>query len=366
MKDVAGHLNILYGVFYYIFSTIKLIIEDDGMNPAMGLAKVRKLLMEDGIHVLTGVFLGSVNGAVAPYANEQKVIYLPMASSPTELAYKKNMPYFFRLNAAGTQMTHPFGDWAYKKLGVRQVVTLGIDYTYGYDNVSSFQRTFEEAGGKVIQKIWVPMNVMDFAPYISQINRDADGIFVLVTGTNSLRFAKLFGESGLKEKMKVLGGPPLTAESVLRSMGDEVLGYYGISNWSTALKTPEAERFTQEYRKRFGFAPSNFGESGYCLTMFLLEAIRNANGNVEDKAKFAEVLKRTKVAKSPRGPIEVDEFNCALLNAYVRKVERVGGELQNTVIDTIPMVSQFWKYNPDVFVKEPIYSRDYPPCRYCK
>jgi branched-chain amino acid transport system substrate-binding protein len=57
---------------------IKLIIEDDGMKPPMGLAKARKLIMEDGVHALTGVLLGSVNGAVAPYTNEQKV---PLVSS---------------------------------------------------------------------------------------------------------------------------------------------------------------------------------------------------------------------------------------------------------------------------------------------
>ena len=344
---------------------IKLIIEDDGMNPAMGLAKVRKLLMEDNIDVLEGILLGSVNGAVAPYTNEQKVIYLPMAASPTALGYKKNMPYFFRLNPSGTQLTHPFGDWVYKNLGVREVVTLAMDYTAGYDAVSSFQRTFEEAGGKVIQKMWVPMNVMDFAPYISRINRDADGIFVSVTGTNTLRFAKLFEESGLKEKMKVLGGSTVTHENLLSSMGDEVLGYYSVSWWSAALETPEAQRFVKEYRKRFGFVPA-YGSSGYAATMWLLEGIRNAKGNVEDKAKFAQVLENTRLAKSPRGPIEVDDYHSVVLNAYIRKVERVGGELQNTIIDTIPNVTQFWKYNPDEFLKEPLYSRDYPPCRYCK
>jgi branched-chain amino acid transport system substrate-binding protein len=345
---------------------IKLIIEDDGMKPPMGLAKARKLIMEDGVHALTGVLLGSVNGAVAPYTNEQKVPLLTMASSPTELTYKKDMPYFFRLVAAGTQLSHPFGDWVYKKVEVRQVVTLSLDYTYGHDSVSAFQRTFEEAGGRVIQKIWIPMNVLDFAPYISQINRTADGIFLVITGSNALRFSKQFEEAGLKGKMKALCGPSVTAESLLHSMGDEVLGYCSVSNWSAALQTSEAQRFVKEFRKRFGNTPSLYAESGYSSTMWLLEAIRAAKGNVEDKAKFVEVLKNTKVNKSPRGPIEVDEFNCAVLNAYVTKVERVGGELQNTVIDTIPMVNQFWKYNPDVFRKETLYSRDYPPCRYCK
>ncbi|MBW1945580.1 MAG: ABC transporter substrate-binding protein, partial [Deltaproteobacteria bacterium] len=50
-------------------------------------------------------------------------------------------------------------------------------------------------------------------------------------------------------------------------------------------------------------------------------------------------------------------------NIYIRKVERVGGELQNTVIHTYPKVSQFWTYDVDQYLKTPLYSRDYPPLK---
>jgi branched-chain amino acid transport system substrate-binding protein len=46
-------------------------------------------------------------------------------------------------------------------------------------------------------------------------------------------------------------------------------------------------------------------------------------------------------------------------------VERVGGKLQNTVVATFPSVSQFWKYNPEEYLKTPLYTRDYPPCKAC-
>jgi branched-chain amino acid transport system substrate-binding protein len=61
----------------------------------------------------------------------------------------------------------------------------------------------------------------------------------------------------------------------------------------------------------------------------------------------------------------VDEFGNPVENIYIRKVQRVGGELQNKVIYTYPKVSQFWKYDPQEFLKQPPYSKDYPPCKYC-
>jgi len=50
---------------------------------------------------------------------------------------------------------------------------------------------------------------------------------------------------------------------------------------------------------------------------------------------------------------------------YVRKVERVEGKLQNTVIATFPGVGQFWKYSAEEYMKQPLYTRDYPPCKHC-
>jgi len=53
----------------------------------------------------------------------------------------------------------------------------------------------------------------------------------------------------------------------------------------------------------------------------------------------------------------MDDYGSPLENVYIRKVERVNGELQNTVIQTVPKVSQFWKYNPAEYLRQPLYSR---------
>jgi hypothetical protein len=31
-----------------------------------------------------------------------------------------------------------------------------------------------------------------------------------------------------------------------------------------------------------------------------------------------------------------------------------------------PNVSQFWTYGKDAFLKQPVYSRDFSPCRFCE
>jgi branched-chain amino acid transport system substrate-binding protein len=75
---------------------------------------------------------------------------------------------------------------------------------------------------------------------------------------------------------------------------------------------------------------------------------------------------------APRGPVSFDEMRNPVQNIYIRKVERRKmfgydkAELWNTVIKTYPNVSQFWKYDKAAFLKQPVYSRDYPQCKFCE
>ena len=75
----------------------------------------------------------------------------------------------------------------------------------------------------------------------------------------------------------------------------------------------------------------------------------------DSRSRFVAV--KVKVVDVPRGPVASDEYGNPIENVYIRKVERVNGELQNTVIQTFPNVSQFWKYNPADYLKQPLYSR---------
>jgi len=84
----------------------------------------------------------------------------------------------------------------------------------------------------------------------------------------------------------------------------------------------------------------------------------------EERERFlAAIRKASETVEDPRGPIKLDESGNPTQNVYILKVERVDGKLTNTVVHTYPMVSQFWTYKSDDFLKLPAYGRDYPPAR---
>jgi branched-chain amino acid transport system substrate-binding protein len=149
-------------------------------------------------------------------------------------------------------------------------------------------------------------------------------------------------------------------------MGDEAIGTVTPLIYSAALDTPGNRKFVKDYRAKFGKVPSYFSESNYTSARWIHDAVKALNGNVEDREALLAALRKVEIADAVRGPVKFDAAGNPIQNVYIRKVERnKDGELQNTVIVTIPNVSQFWKYGPDEFLKQPVYSRDFPACKAC-
>jgi len=342
---------------------IKLISEDTEAKPAVALTKVRKLVEKDGVHVLIGGLMASTGYALMPYVDAKKIpaMYVIMASD--DLTQRKRGKYMVRTGWSSSQPSHPFGVYAAKELGLRKVVTIGYDYAFGWEVVGGFQRTFEDAGGRIIQKLWTPVGTMDYGPFLGRISKDADAVFALFFGGGALQFVKQYKDYGLKDKMTLLGGGTTTDESVLPSMGDEAVGTITTLHYSGALDTPENKKFTKAFKEFAGKAASYYGEGPYTGGKWIIEAAKKIKGDVEDSEKFLNALKTLKLTGAPRGPYELDKFGNPVQNIYIRKVERVGGELQNTVIKTYPKVSQFWTYDVDWYLKQPLYARDYPPLK---
>ena len=76
-----------------------------------------------------------------------------------------------------------------------------------------------------------------------------------------------------------------------------------------------------------------------------------------------KALHEAKLPDTLRGPVSFDEFGNVVGNIYIRKVEKKDGKYVNAVVKTYPNVSQFWTYDKEEFLKNPVYSRDYPPAK---
>ncbi|HEY2994205.1 MAG TPA: ABC transporter substrate-binding protein [Methylomirabilota bacterium] len=345
---------------------VELIVEDSQGRPDVALSKLRKVVEHDQVHLVAGVLFGHLGYALAPKIEEYRVPGLITVAASDDLTQRLKYRWVVRTGWTSSQPSHPFGEYAAKTLRYKRVAVVASDYAFAWEVVGGFQKTFEESGGQIVQKLWVPLGAMDLSPYIARLRRDTDAVFTMVAGASTIQFFKQYQDAGLTGKIPLIGGGPAVDEALLPQMGDEALGVVTPLIYSAALDTPANRKFVKEYRAKFGKVPSYFSETNYTSGRWINEAVRSIGGKVEDREAFLAALRKVEIADAIRGPVKLDAHGNPIQNIYIRKVERnKDGELQNTVIVTIPSVSQFWKYDPDEFLKQPLYTRDVPPCRAC-
>jgi branched-chain amino acid transport system substrate-binding protein len=285
-------------------------------------------------------------------------------TTPDDLTKRKPTKWIIRTTFSASQPMHALGDYAARHLTYRKVAAVAMDNGYGYETIGGFQRVFEEQGGQVVQKLWVPLNVLDFAPFLSQVRRDVDAVVAVFAGAQTVQFTRQYAQAGLKARLPLLGAGVLADEFALGAIGDDALGTVTALSWAPTLTTPANQAFMTLAESKLKRQPDSFHAFMYSAGRWICRAAAAVGGQVEDHERFLSALRAASEAVAdPRGPIKLDEYGNPTQNVYVRKVEKVDGKLQNVVVHTYPMVSQFWTYRPDQFLKSPAYDRGYPPVR---
>ena len=150
----------------------------------------------------------------------------------------------------------------------------------------------------------------------------------------------------------------------LESIQDEALNVISSGWYAETINNPNNQKFAQGLAKEFKQAPGYYSVGAYGAALMLEQALKGVKGQIEDKKSFMAALRNVQVDNDPRGKITLDALGNPIMNVYIRKVERQGGRLTNTVIKTYPGVSQFWTYKTAEFLSNPVYSRDYPVSNY--
>ena len=275
-KDMLEGLKMAFEQMNYEVAgrKIELIEEDDEGNPATAQAKYRKLVAQDHIHVLTGVLLSNIGYALVPNIERDRLPSLYL-TTPDELTKRRPAKYLLRSNFAASQPMHALGDYAAKTLKYRRVAAIAMDNNFGHEGIGGFQRVFEDAGGRVVQRTWVPLNAMDFAPYLTQVPRDVDAVVQVFVAGQAVRFAKQYGEA-LGGRVPLIGTGVFTDQSALSGMGDEVIGHIGTMIWAPTLDNAANRTFMKIAEAKLKRTPSYFHAVMYSSGRWIVELDRPA------------------------------------------------------------------------------------------
>lgn len=349
--------NILAGIPVEVFTV------DTGGAPAVALTKMQELVERNQISCLIGPLSTQEALALDDVIRQTKTPTVSVAAAD-DMTQRRANPWFVRVTATSSQCSHVMGDYAAKDLKYKRAVTIADDIAYGHEQNAGFQQVFEADGGKVVQKLWPPLAVPDYGTYIAQLKTNVDCVFAAFAGSNGFRFFRQFNEYGLKGKVPLLGGMTAFDEALLQQMGDDAIGLLSVNYYSAELDNPANKKFVEAMRRDYKVDPGYYGAATYTAAAVLEAALKTVGPKgMDDKEALMKALRTNKVEDTCRGPVSFDAYGNVVGNVYIRKVEKKGGRLVNSVIKTYENVSQFWNYGPEAFLKNPVYSRDYPPAK---
>ncbi len=315
---------------------VELIVKDDTSAPDVTKRIAQELVVNDKVNVLAGFGLTPLALATAPIATQSKTPMVVMAAATSSITQAS--PYVVRTSFALPQAAVALADWVPNN-GIKKVVTLVSDYGPGIDAEKFFKERLTFNGGQVVETLRVPMRNPDFAPFLQKV-RDLkpDALYVFVPSGAGAALMKQFAERGMdKAGIKLIGTGDITDDDILNSMGDVANGVVTSHHYSASHNSPLNKKFVAAFEKaNAGMRPNFMAVGGYDGMRVIYEAAKTTKGGSGDALLNAM---KGQLFESPRGPMFIDaQTRDVVHNIYIRKVEKVGGQLYNQEFSTIPDV----------------------------
>jgi branched-chain amino acid transport system substrate-binding protein len=325
--------------------TIKIIKRDD-KNPSGADSKVavQELLTQENVDALIGWIYSPNAFASAPVVSAGKKLSIITNAGTAHITLTS--PYWVRTSFSMWHSGYPLGEAAAKQLGAKTAVIGYSDFPPGRDERDAFKRSFEAAGGKVVDEIPMggPAQVPDFTPFFQRAkDKKPDVFFVFIpAGDHASAVVKTYGALGMKEAgIKLIGPGDITQDTKLQAMGDAAIGLITMHHYNADLDNPQNKRLLASWHKDYGpnSTPDFMAIGAYDGMAAIVGAIQATKGKIGDGDAALNALKGWKY-DSPRGPISIDPATRDIvMNEYlVEVVKGTDGKLRQKLLTTIPNV----------------------------
>jgi branched-chain amino acid transport system substrate-binding protein len=318
-----------------------VLLKRDDTGPVPDVAKrlAQELVTRDKVNFLAG-FVFTPNALAAAEVSVEAKVPMVIMNAATSIITTKS-PYIVRVSFTLPQVTVPLAHWAAAH-GIKQVYMMTSDYGPGHDAAAAFEKAFTAAGGQIVGKVSMPLMSPDFAAYVQKVaDAKPQAVFLFVpAGQQPTALMKTFAEQGLtRSGLKILATGDVTDDAVLQSMGDAALGAITSHHYSYVHDSPENNAFVRAYVAAFrDIRPAFNAVGGYDGMAAIYQALAAVKGDVSDPDKVMAAFKGMTI-DSPRGPITIDPATRDVVQTvYIRRVEKVNGEIVNVEFDNVPNV----------------------------
>jgi branched-chain amino acid transport system substrate-binding protein len=313
---------------------IVLVVKDDGTSPEVAKRLAQELIVNDKVEII-GAGITPTALTIAPLVTEARIPTVVMVSGASVTVDRS--PYMVRTSFTLGQSSAVIADWAVQN-GAKKIVTIVNDWAPGLESEGAFKDRALKGGLQIVESMRVPLANPDFAPFLQRA-RDLgpDTMFVYVPGNQAGVFAKQFVERGMdKSGIRLIGPGDLTDDDELPGMTDAMLGIITAHHYSALHDSALNKTYVRDFEAAYGKRPNFVSLGGYDGMHLIYEALKKTGGKTGD-AMLAAM--KGMAWESPRGAMSVDpQTRDVVHDEYIRKVERVDGQLYNVELSKVAAV----------------------------
>jgi branched-chain amino acid transport system substrate-binding protein len=336
---------------------VDFVSADTGGDPSVALDKAREFIEINHVDFIFGPLVTFELLTISDYVAQHKTPMMSLAGADA-ITQRRPNPYFVRATASSSQAMHPMGHYAATEMKLKRVATICEDFFFCYEQMGGFQQVFQDNGGQVVKKLWTPLITLDDTPYIKRIS-DVDGVCQGFTGSNPLKFMKQYSDSGLN--LPVCGGETAGDDSLLTQFGDDAIGLITASPYTIDFDSDANSKFKALMSKDYNVTPGFYAAGLYVTGMVVEAAMMALHGDLSNKEATIEALRAVRLGDTPRGPLYFDDHGNVVGNVFIRRIEKAGGKLTSVTLKTYENIGQFWPYKEQEYLRQPAYSREWPP-----
>lgn len=336
-QDIDDGFTLGLDTFGKDVATFEIVREDDETKPPVGLAKTKKLVLQDEVDVLTGIVSSGVLGAIRDVVDGAGVPLIVSNAGNDEATGEACSPFITRVSFSNHQVNAPMGQYLVDQ-GIKKVFTIAPDYAAGRQMIDTFTEAFTAAGGEVVGQEWPAFQkTQDFGPYLANAKASgADAVYVFFAGGEAISFVKQYDSFGLKAEMPLYGSGFLTSSLYVNAQGPAAEGVIAALHYVPTLDNPENAAFVAAFKEKTGRIPSEYAVHGYDAARALVEAVKSG---ATDRASIAAALPKVAFT-GPRGELRIDPATNNIVQP-IHVYETVAGAdgLTQKVLATLPAVA---------------------------
>ena len=304
---------------------VQVIKGDDQLDPKVGSEVTQKIVTRDKVDLVVGTVGSNVLPVMQKICTDNDTPLIIPTAAGNDTTRAQCHPLVFRVSHSNWQMTSPAGAWLYKR-GKRRVMTMGMNYATGKEEVTAFADEFKKAGGEIIDQKWPGLRELDYQAYFADVlAKQPDAMFTFFAGSNAVEFVKQYAQAGLKDKVPLFGAAYLTDSTLLAAQGAAADGVITSGHYAPSLDNAANKTFLSEFKAAIGKEGDLNSMHGHDSLEVVALGLEKTKGDVKNKSAFSAALQKVEFA-SPRGPFRFSRARNPIQNIYA--IEAKGGQLK--------------------------------------